>query len=228
MIVVRRMDLAKGWVEVANLGKRRHLWDAELERFATATWKLGFQELRVPAGQRNGDGQRQRVPNEGQSNVITAEAVETTHLRGHEWSLSRGLPVYEGEFEQQRHCLASTSRYAALLLCSYGPEEKHLMELRLAIYEIVANVLEHGHRESQHGRLWIHLRFGEGAISGWIQDSCERFDPFETTTMSLPENIQARRNRGYGIEIIRRLLDGLEHEFNETGNRITFKKRIFQ
>jgi anti-sigma regulatory factor (Ser/Thr protein kinase) len=112
------------------------------------------------------------------------------------------------------------------VLTTYGRQERHLMQLRLAIYEICANITEHGCPSGQRAEIGIHLRFAEGAIQGWIQDCCEYFDTAEVPLVSLPERAAARNRRGYGISVIRQLLDSFEHEFNEMGNRLTFNKRI--
>lgn len=226
MIVIQRTDLDKGSVEVANLGQYRP-WEPELKRFAAAVGRLGFRELNVP-DDTLGRGELRFCSEQLEKRMVSVQTAERTHLRGHKWTLARDLPLYQAEFQMERGCLAFISRYTALLLASYGPQEEHLMQLWLAVYEIVANVLEHGHRDGQKGRLWIQLCFEEDGISGWIQDGCERFDPFEAATMSLTEKVLAGLNRGYGIEIIRRYLDGFDHEFNEKGNRINFKKRILR
>ncbi len=226
MIVVRQIDLASGRVEVCDIGRPTRSWNADLLRLAERARQVGMRELVV----REGEELRTKALFDSDPGLVASRGpvatLRETHLIEHIWRMEGDWPAYEARFRHTGHCLAQLSRYCAVLLTSYGRQSTHLMQLRLALYEICANVVEHGLRHHGFGEIDFELRFDNGTIAGWVQDSCSRFDPSETQLSPIPVSASKRHARGYGIHIIRQLLDDLEHEFNDTGNRITFKKRI--
>jgi len=226
MIVVRSINLATGRVEISNLGCHTTTWNADLLRIAERARQVGVFEVVV----RDGDELRTQALfdselHTGSKRTRTA-VLPDTYLVEHRWHMRGDWPMYRARFRQAVGCLAQISSYCAVLLASYGRQSTHLMQLRLALYEICANVVEHGLRGPGSGEIDMELRFGHGVISGCVQDDCAQFDPSRKLLSPLPVSAAQRSARGYGIHIIRQLLDDLQHEFNETGNRITFEKRI--
>jgi len=146
----------------------------------------------------------------------------------HEWFLTEdGLVEYRARFPQERRAVASVNIYTAAALATYmGRGREHLMQLRLAIYELCVNALEHGTPLSKDSQMLIALRFEEESISGWIQDACEAFDPLEQPLEELESLLLRRAARGYGLRMAIQLLDELSYEHNETGNLLRFSKRM--
>lgn len=230
MILVPRIDFGAGLAQLVEAGGMEPSGPAELERVMQLARSLGLRPVvrQEPLGAtpRAGAGwRRQRAA--GDDPPAPADPVRS-YLLQHRCTLAAGLPVYAGSFHHEAGCLPQLSRYAALLLATYGVQTTHLMQLRLALYEICANVVEHGLRSQRHGRIDLHLGFLANGIEGEVRDRCERFDPSEVLVSPMPVSLAARKPRGYGIRIIRQLLDDLGHEYDETGNRITFRKRIWR
>jgi anti-sigma regulatory factor (Ser/Thr protein kinase) len=244
VILVTRIDFGTGMAELVEASRTEPSGPGELQRVTQLALSLGLRPVvrhetpvapvptggtePSPAGAADSPATRRAVGGVRRSSPVPVKLSRPTRsfLLQHRWTLAPDLPVYDGSFLHEAGCLPQLSRYAALLLSTYGVQTTHLMQLRLALYEICANVVEHGLRSRRHGRIELRLDFRADGIEGWVSDSCERFDPSEVLVSPLPVSVAARKPRGYGIRIIRQLLDDLGHEYEDTGNRITFRKRI--
>ena len=230
MILVARIDFGAGLAELVDSGGMEPSGPAELERVMQLAQSLGLRPVlrQEPLGATARTGVGRGAPRGAAQDPPATARPPRSYLLQHRCTLAAGLPVYAGSFRHEAGCLPQLARYAALLLATYGVQTTHLMQLRLALYEICANVVEHGLRSQRHGRIDLHLGFRGDGIEGWVRDRCERFDPSEVLVSPMPVSVAARKPRGYGIRIIRQLLDDLGHEYDDTGNRITFRKRIWR
>lgn len=230
MIVLDRIDLSTGGAELLHAGTMSSSWEADFWRIVEASRMLQLRQVSLRVEEK---GVHKRLTLRESALPAATQARLTTvassvHLVQHAWALQDGMPVYDGRFLNSPDCLPLLSRYAGLLLATYGEQRKHLVQLRIAIYEICANIVEHGLRSRGPAHIDVHLHFFPGEIRGWVQDTCRPFDPSRLPATGIAERLEKRSTRGYGITIMRLLLDTMQHEFNPTGNRITFSKRIFQ
>jgi anti-sigma regulatory factor (Ser/Thr protein kinase) len=149
-----------------------------------------------------------------------------TQLLQHRAELVNGRPSYTAWLGHGPDGLRLLSPYVGLLLSTYGPYPKNLMHLRVAVYELGVNAIEHGTPRRRPARLKLELRFLDGAIAGSLQDECTPFDPLAVPVPTVDDLIGARRAHGYGIPMVHRLVDSLTHAYTGTGNRVDFHKRI--
>ena len=242
MILLQQINVAEGYAQLVQADMGTPSADISMTPLMDAARSLGLRQLRV----RNEDGNNQTIllrpdPSrrqrplraetaEGKTNnppLITAQPnTQASSLLGHRWTLEQGCAVYDARFSHESYSLPLISAYVTMLLASMGASESQIMQFRLAVYEICANIVEHGVVRQQPTEIGIHLALMPGEVRGWIQDSCERFDPLSKPTGSVKEHMATRASRGYGIHMMRQLLQELDHEFNSTGNRTLFKKRI--
>jgi anti-sigma regulatory factor (Ser/Thr protein kinase) len=147
-------------------------------------------------------------------------------LRQHRCSVQEDQLIYDAVFAHEAVAPPLIAAYVSLLLATVGTRESHILQFRLAMYEICANIVEHGIVQHPAAEIGIHLAFTPGEASGWIQDACDRFDLSAQPVGSIKEQAATRASRGYGIHMLRQLLQSMDHEFNTTGNRIHFRKRM--
>lgn len=116
-----------------------------------------------------------------------------------------------------------------LVFAAYGEQERDLVPLRIALYEILANTAEHGIPRASHpdtDHIEMRLTLGAGSIHGEIEDRCEAFDPTAGVPVHVAERVALRHKRGLGLPMISQLLDQVGHRTGAEGNHITFAKRI--
>ena len=122
--------------------------------------------------------------------------------------------------------LRPVSSFVALALATHLQSNSELLKVRLGLYEILVNVLEHGRPLRPGAALEVALVLEPGAVRGWIRDECSCFDPRQWPSVPVADLVSGRSTRGYGIHLVRQILGTLEHEFDGNGNTLTFRKEI--
>ncbi len=89
-----------------------------------------------------------------------------------------------------------------------GMPEQTVNELRLAVSEAVANVIEHGYRGEPNHNIDLHLAVDGTQLVLTIHDDG---DPFELQAYEPPDLDQPHEG-GYGVFLIRNLMDEVRYE----------------
>jgi len=213
-----------------------------LDAILTAAAALGLQQLRLHDSSGGHEDlllplRNNQVPLVDPSRSIQEPGLEGSRaerawkdleavLQEHRWSVHEGCMVYDARFTHRPVTPPLIAAYVSLLLTTVGTRESQILQFRLAMYEMCANIVEHGRVRQSPTEIGIHLALSPGEVSGWIQDGCERFDLSAQPVGTIKEHAETRASRGYGIHMMHQLLETIDHEFNATGNRIHFKKRI--
>jgi serine/threonine-protein kinase RsbW len=106
-----------------------------------------------------------------------------------------------------------------------GPvgEAKEVHDLRLAVQEACTNLINHGWIASDKRRLAVRFELMGNLLSVYITDQGEAFDPRgEDVT---PAGVSPAEG-GYGLALIRSLVDELHYEATESGNTLVLGKRL--
>jgi serine/threonine-protein kinase RsbW len=101
-------------------------------------------------------------------------------------------------------------------------EEEKIEEVKLALIEACINAFEHS--QSPDGRIAINFEIGEEQLVIHISDQGQGFDLKE-----VQEELRRRHahggHRGWGLEIMKGLMDEVEVESTGEGTTITMVKR---
>ena len=97
-------------------------------------------------------------------------------------------------------------------LCGFSIEE--IADIRLAAGEALSNAVEHGRSERSNG-FAVVCRFEEGEMTIEIRDNGEGFNLDGRANVPLEE-----RTRGFGMLLMRRLMDGVNYDRNGTCVRL--------
>jgi anti-sigma regulatory factor (Ser/Thr protein kinase) len=158
-------------------------------------------------------------------------SLTTAALRGsaeitHRLEMNAGVPTYVASIPHRRDCLEAIATYTGIVLATHGPLRGPLSFFQLALYELIANILDHGRPLETPCELELGLRLESDVVAGWIQDRCQIFDPRSVSLPSLTQHLANRPRRGYGLHMVFNILDSLSHDFDGTGNRLAFWKEI--
>lgn len=206
MIVLDALDMDRRSVSLRDIALSCARGEHDFERVSALVRRLGVHDLELRR-----DEDRPLPPNDGIK---------------HRWIVYDDCMHYELTFPHRKESGNLVAMYSAIALATGGPvDDGVLMQLRLAIYELCLNVLEHGRRREEPGEVRLGLRFEDQAIRGWIEDRCEPFNPLDAKD-SWGQRVAMRARRGYGIMIVRRLMDELSYEYTGHGNRISFCKKV--
>ena len=99
-------------------------------------------------------------------------------------------------------------------------------EVRMAVIEACINAFEHSHASDRE----VHVRFevlGQGdpeKLRITVRDSGVGFDPDEPPEPRIEEKLKAQRKRGWGLKIIRGLMDEVEIRSGSGGTTVVMSK----
>jgi len=99
-------------------------------------------------------------------------------------------------------------------------------DVRLAVEELVTNIIRHGYGEGDDGPVEVACAEREGALRVTIEDRARPFDPASAPPPDLGSDWRRRRIGGLGRHLTRSVVDDLAHQaLAGGGNRWTFSKR---
>lgn len=112
------------------------------------------------------------------------------------------------------------------LIQSAGLGERWSMtsQVRIAVVEMVTNVVRHGYRDREVGPVSVELEAHGGWITAHIRDHGQPFDSRRRATLPDPSRLA---EGGYGLGIVQSVMDELDYEYGpDTGNHFIMRKRI--
>ena len=96
-------------------------------------------------------------------------------------------------------------------------------EIRIALIEACINAFEHS--QSQDGRVSINFDVGDRGLTIQITDRGQGFDLTHVQEKLNKRREEGERHRGWGLRIMRELMDEVEIDSDEHGTTITMVKR---
>lgn len=97
--------------------------------------------------------------------------------------------------------------------------------LRVALDEVVANVVSHGAPASGEGALDVWFRREGPVVEITVADDGPPFNPLEQPAPRRGRPLEAMEPGGLGIALIRALMDDVRYA-RDSRNRLTLRKRI--
>ena len=129
----------------------------------------------------------------------------TLHVRGETAELAR-----------VRRCVAGWAEAAGL-------DERSARRIQLAVDETVANAIEHG--LGDRARVVVHGAPGRGGLTVTVRYRGARFDPTTAPAAPPTEALRARAEHGYGLHLIRRLVDEAAYRWDDGTNEVRLTAR---
>lgn len=97
----------------------------------------------------------------------------------------------------------------------------------LAIDEACTNKIKHAYHLDPTNDILISLEIKDQLFIAEISDWGEKFDPDIIPVPNINDNYKNQRKGGYGIYLMKKLMDKIEYEFSKDGeNKIILQKEI--
>ncbi len=98
-------------------------------------------------------------------------------------------------------------------------------ELSLVAEEGFVNVVEHGFEDTAEHEIEVSLVLEGGFVTMAIEDDGVAFNPLTAPPFDSTTPLEFRRNGGFGIHLIRNLMDEIEYQRSNGRNRLITRKR---
>ncbi len=160
------------------------------------------------------------VGNAPQSDDITLMAVRYNGHQRH-YSIERTLTITDN--------LNELSRLHAMIeeVCRESGIEAGIEgQLRLALEEIVVNVINYAYAEGEKGEIEVYAGVSEGLITWRVTDSGAAFAPTDVPEADITLGVEDRAIGGLGIHLVRQLTDTLNYERIDGHNVTTIEKKL--
>ena len=117
----------------------------------------------------------------------------------------------------------TASKTATSLAESMGMSADKVDEVRMAVVEACINAFEHSRAED--GRVYITFQIlGQDKLQISVQDTGVGFTPGDVAAPRIEEKLKAQSKRGWGIQIIKGLMDEVEFLSGEKGTTVVMRK----
>ncbi len=124
-----------------------------------------------------------------------------------------------GDTAELARVRASVGAWAA----AAGLGEARARRLQLAVDEAVANAIEHGLADG--ARVLVRGAPGRDRLTVTIRYRGDRFDPTTAPAAPADEVVRRRAPHGYGLHLIRRLVDDLAYRWDRGTNEVRMTMR---
>ena len=103
------------------------------------------------------------------------------------------------------------------------PDEQTIYNAQLAVQEVCANIVDHAYKGMDNGIIIITIYLEKSTILVVeLQDQGKSFD----FASAKPANLRTPHERGYGLHLIKQLLDDVMYEQLSNGNRWKLQKQL--
>ena len=119
--------------------------------------------------------------------------------------------------------LARVRRQVAAWARAAGLPDAPARRLQLAVDETVANAIEHGLHDAEGGQVIVRGAPGEGCLTVTVRYRGDRFDPTTAPTPPADAVVRQRAHHGYGLHLIRRLVDDVAYRWDRGTNEVRLR-----
>lgn len=116
--------------------------------------------------------------------------------------------------------LARVQALIATFLESHGVGEDADYAVRLAVEELVSNVIRYAYDDTRPHRIDVQVVVSGPAIELTIEDDGRPFDPNETPPVVAPASIDHAAEGGRGLLLVRELAGPIRYERQNGRNRV--------
>jgi serine/threonine-protein kinase RsbW len=107
-----------------------------------------------------------------------------------------------------------------------GVSKGILYDIQLAVDEACANIITHGYEDMEAGSIILDLELDSNCLRVCLTDFGHSFDPGKVPDPDLFALIEERKEGGYGVYFIKKLVDSMEYEATAEGNKMTLTKYL--
>jgi len=122
--------------------------------------------------------------------------------------------------------LSRLSEFLAAFFAQTSLPADLLGDFELALEEVFANAVMHGHPEGGVHEISISIALEDAVVRLAVEDDGIPFNPLEAPLVDLDLPLEKRGIGGLGIHLVKGVMDDLEYTRLEGRNRLVMRKKI--
>lgn len=122
--------------------------------------------------------------------------------------------------------VARADRWLRARCGTRGIEGDALYDLRLALDEILANVIRHGYGVGTNGAITISLQILVDRVRIEVSDAASPFNPLDVPPPDFDLHPNERPVGGLGVYLVRQLMDSVHYDYENGRNRLQFERGL--
>ncbi len=107
-----------------------------------------------------------------------------------------------------------------------GVEGDALYDLRLALDEVLANIIRHGYGTGTNGAITVSLQILADRVRIEVSDTAPPFNPLDVPPPDLEIPASERPIGGLGVFLVRQLMDSVRYDYESGRNRLWFERSL--
>jgi serine/threonine-protein kinase RsbW len=135
-------------------------------------------------------------------------------------------PSIKATFSNPANALAGTTRLLDRVGKEYGLPSEVLTDLRIAMDEVVTNILKYAWRDEGSHEITIECRIDAGRLETRIEDDGIAFDPLLAPAPDLNAPLATREIGGLGVHFLKHLMRDVAYERVGARNRLTLTQDL--
>lgn len=124
-----------------------------------------------------------------------------------------------------RH-LAEVRRFVERYARAAGLPDDAVDQFRLAVDEACTNVIEHAYCGDESREIAVGVTMTRDRFTVVIRDQGRAFEPHKYHSPDLMDLVQQRRDGGFGVHLMRRLMDRVEYRRRGDFNEVALTKYV--
>lgn len=109
---------------------------------------------------------------------------------------------------------------------AFGLDDEMVGEIRLALEEVVTNIIKHGYGDEGDHEIEVRFNASRDSVAFTIIDDAPPYNPLDRAKPGLDKDFDERDGGGLGICLMQRLMDDVEYRREGTRNLLVMTKRI--
>ena len=103
---------------------------------------------------------------------------------------------------------------------------KLLLDMNLALEEIVTNVISYGFADTKEHDIRVGIFLEQGELRAAVEDDGKAFNPLALPSPDTEQLLEQRAVGGLGIHLVRKLMDEIVYQRQENRNVLVMKKKV--
>jgi len=134
---------------------------------------------------------------------------------------SAGHMVYQAACSDLIASLRALGDFAQLCGHALDLDERSMYRLRLCVTELATNSVDHGVFGEDAAMARVEIRVRARTLQVRYEDNSEPFDPSDTPNVRISEKFNEKDSRGFGLYMLRRLVNTMKFSRKSGWNRTT-------